>query len=111
MEGNQNLHLLLVRLFAFRIQSGPQNVKHRVIIVAQSCPTLRSYGLWPARVLFHGISQARKLKCVAISSCRDLPYRGIELIYFLHILHWRVDSLPVSHLGRQSYHITQQFPP
>ena len=110
MEGNQNLHSLLVRLFPFRIQSGPQNVKHRVIILSCSVVS-NSATLWTARVLFHGISQARKLKCVAISSCRDLPDRGTELIYFLHILHWRMDSLPVSHLGRQSYHITQQFPP
>ena len=45
MEGNQNLHSLLVRLFPFRIQSGPQNVKHRVIILSCSVVS-NSATLW-----------------------------------------------------------------
>ena len=35
--------------------------------VAQSCPTLRSYGLQPTRLLCHGIFQARVLEWVAIA--------------------------------------------
>ena len=46
---------------------------------------------------FHGISQARTLEWVAISFCRG----SVFLIQGLnsHLLHWQVDSLPLSHLG------------
>ena len=44
----------------------------------------------------HGIFQARILKWVAISSPRDLPDCGMEPV---SLLHWQVDSLPLSHLG------------
>ena len=47
--------------------------------VAQSCPTLcdlMDYSLPGSSV--HGISQARILEWVAISSSRDLPDPGIE---------------------------------
>ena len=43
----------------------------------------------------HGVSQARILKWVAISSSRDLPDSGIEPVSPA----WQVDSLPLSHLG------------
>ena len=39
----------------------------------------------------HGILQARILEWVAISFSRGL-----------HLLHWQVDSLPLSHLGSPS---------
>ena len=44
----------------------------------------------------HGISQARTLEWVAVSSCR-----GIFLTQGSnpHLLHWQVGSLAVSHLG------------
>ena len=41
------------------------------------------------------MSQARKLQRVAISSSRGLLTQGSNL----HLLHWQVDSLPVSHQG------------
>ena len=51
--------------------------KHSIVLmgshacsVAQSCPTLCNHGLWPARLLCHGISQARTLEKVAISFSR-----------------------------------------
>ena len=42
----------------------------------------------------HGVSQARILEWVAISFSRDLPDPGIPCL-----LHWQVDSLPLSHQG------------
>ena len=45
----------------------------------------------------HGIFQARILEWVAISSSRGIfSSRGN---YLLCLLHWQVDSLPLSHLG------------
>ena len=35
--------------------------------ITQLCPTLRSHGLQPTRLLCHGIFQARVLECVAIA--------------------------------------------
>jgi len=43
----------------------------------------------------HGISQARILEWVAIPPPGDLPDPGIEP----GVLHWQVDSLPLSHQG------------
>ena len=45
----------------------------------------------------HGISQPRILEWVAISFCRGSIFltQGLNS----HILHWPVDSLPLSHLG------------
>ena len=40
------------------------------VLVAQLCLTLQPHGLWPARILIHGISQARILEWVAISFSR-----------------------------------------
>ena len=59
----------------------------------QSCPALcdtLDFSLSGYSV--HGISQARILKWVAISSSRGSSQN-------LHLLHWQVDSLPLSHLG------------
>ena len=42
----------------------------------------------------HGISQARILEEVGISSSRALPDPGTEL----HLLHWQANSLSLSHL-------------
>ena len=43
----------------------------------------------------HGISQARILKWVSISSSGDLPTQGLNP----HLLHWQEASLQLSHLG------------
>ena len=47
----------------------------------------------------HGISQARILEQVAISFSRgsSQPRDGTHVL--LRLLHWQVDSLPLSHLG------------
>ena len=60
-------------------------------VCAQSLPTLcnpMDYSL-PGSSL-HGIFQAKILQWVAISYSRGT--------YLLHLLHWQVDSLPLSHL-------------
>ena len=62
---------------------------------AQSLPTLcnpMDYSL-PGSSL-HGIFQAKILQWVAISYSRGT--------YLLHLLHWQVDSLPLSHLETSS---------
>ena len=61
-EENQNLHSLLVRSFPFRIQSGPQSVKHWAIILSCSVTSnsLRPMDCSPPGSSVRGISQARK---------------------------------------------------
>ena len=51
----------------------------------------------------HGISQARILKWVAISSSRGLN------LSLLCLLHWQVDSLPACHLGSPNLWNSQDF--
>ena len=46
----------------------------------------------------HGISQARILERVTISSSRGLPTQGSDPRLF-YLLHWQAGSLPLSHLG------------
>ena len=46
----------------------------------------------------HGISQARILEWGAISSSRESHPQGSNPS-FLCLLHWQLDSLPLSHLG------------
>ena len=48
----------------------------------------------------YGIFQARILAWVAISSPRDVPKPGIGPVLPDHLLHWQVDSPPLSHQGR-----------
>ena len=52
----------------------------------------------------HGILQTRILEWVAISSSRDLPNLGRSNPDLLHLLHWKVNSLPLSHLGSPNHH-------
>ena len=79
--------------------------------VAQSCPTLcipmDDYS--PPGSCVHGVIQARILEWVAISSCRgSSPPR--HQTHILWLLHWQVDSLPLSHLGSPYYvHPTLDF--
>ena len=47
----------------------------------------------------HGISQARILEWVAISSSVDLPGPGLTP----GLLHWQAGSLPLSHLGLHDF--------
>ena len=47
----------------------------------------------------HGLSQARTLQWVAVPSSRGIfPTQGLNL----HLLHWQVGSLPLSHQGSLS---------
>ena len=52
--------------------------RRKKILVTQSCLTLWPHGLYPARLLSHGISQARILKWVAISFSRGSFPPGIK---------------------------------
>ena len=65
--------------------------------IAQSCPTLCDpMDCSPPGSSIHAILQARKLEWAAISFSRGIfPTQGSNS----HLLHWRVDSLPLSHLG------------
>ena len=58
----------------------------------QLCPTLcNTMYCGPPGSSVHGISQARILEWVVISSSRDLPDPGIKDL--LYLLCWQVDSL------------------
>ena len=65
--------------------------------VVQSCPTLCDPMDWsPSGCSVHGISQARILEWVTITSSRGSSRRRDQAYVSLH---WRVDSLPLNHLG------------
>ena len=55
-------------------------------------------GYSPPGSSVHGIFQARILEQIAISYSKDLPNPGIKLTFPAYLLHWQVDSLPLSHL-------------
>ena len=59
--------------------------------------SLQHYGVYsPPGSSVHGILQAGILEWIAISSSRRIfPTQGSNL----HLLHWQVDSLPLSHQG------------
>ena len=59
---------------------------------------LRPHGLYPPGSSVYGISKARILEWVAMSSSRDLPDPGIEPC-LLCLLHWQGGSLSLSHQG------------
>ena len=64
------------------------------------CPTLCDpMGSSPPGSSDHGILQAGILEWVAIFSSRGSPTQGSNP----HLLHWQVDSLPLSHLGSPKY--------
>ena len=68
-------------------------------LVFKMCPALcnpMDYSLLGSPVC--GISQARGLGQVAISSSRSLPEPGIES-GLLRLLHLQADSLPLCHVG------------
>ena len=77
-------------------------LKAEVCVCVHACSVasdvLRPHGLYPPGSSVHGISQARILEWVAISSSRDLPDQGIEPC-LLCLLHWQGCSLPLSHQG------------
>ena len=73
------------------------------VLIVQSCLTvLQPHGLQPTRLLclwdFPGKSTG--------VSCHFF-HQGIFSTQGLnpHLLHWQVDSLPLSHLGSQLYHL------
>ena len=72
---------------------------HSLCSAAQSCPTRHDPMVCSRPGSFvHGIFQARILKWVAFPPPGDLPDSGIKSAS-LRLLHWQVDSLPLSHLG------------
>ena len=69
-----------------------------VDLCVQSCLTLcNPMDYSPPGSSVHGIFKARILEEVAISFPGDLPNPGMELLSTC-LLHWQVDSLPLSHL-------------
>ena len=72
-----------------------------VCLVAQSCPSLCDHTDSSCQAPpVYGIFQARKLEQVVISSSGDLLNPGIK--HLLRLLHWKADSLPLSHMGSPS---------
>ena len=71
------------------------------VLVAQSCLTLQPHGLCsPPGSSVHGISQARILEWVAISSPQGI-FPTQELNSSLScFLYWLADSLPLAPLGK-----------
>ena len=72
-------------------------MKMHVCVCAQLCPTLWDTmdSCLPVSSI-HGISQARILEWVAISSSRVCSWPK-DKTYLLHLLHWRADSFPLCH--------------
>ena len=66
--------LLAVCIHLFRLLL--HNISHRDVL--SHIWLLRPHGLWPTRLLFHGIFQARLLEWGAISYSRDLSDWGIK---------------------------------
>ena len=64
-----------------------------VVLVSKSCPSLlQPHGWSPPGSSVHGISQARILEWVAISSAGNLPDPEMKLVSPT----WQADSLPLS---------------
>ena len=60
--------------------------------------SLGPYGSWPPGSSVRGMFQARILAWVTISYSRG-SFQPRDHTCFLYLLHWQVDSLPLSHLG------------
>ena len=73
-----------------------------VLIYVQLCDLMNFN---PPGSSVHGISQARILEWVAISSSRGFSPRGDQSHISCIFVHWQADSLPLSHLGSPWYHI------
>ena len=83
------------------------NISIECLCCAQACPTLCSpfdCGLSGSSV--HGILRARILEQVAISHFRGPSQPRNQNCCLLCLLHWKVDSLPLYHLGSPSYQYT-----
>ena len=78
------------------LQDRPWSSSRRLCSVAQWCLTLRPHGLQPTRLLCAWGSPGKN-NGVAISSSRGLTQGSYPCL--LTLLHWQVDSLPLSHLG------------
>ena len=65
------------------------------LVTKPSLTLLQSHGQWPAKLLYHGILQARMLEWIAISFSRGSSwYRDRTCVLCLQI-----DSLPLNHQG------------
>ena len=93
---------LFLSAFTFSLLSTATSaylMKVKVLVTQLCLDSLQGHGLWPPGSSVHGMVQARILEWVAIS-----PFQGIFPIQglnprLLSLLHWQVDSLPLSHLG------------
>ena len=71
---------------------------HACQVASIMSDSFQPYGLYPARLLVHGILQAGILEWVAF-----LPPGDVPTLHLLCLLHWQAGSLPlVPHLGRKT---------
>ena len=63
----------------------------------QSCVSLWPFGLCPARLLCHGVLQARILEWVARPSSRGSAWPRVQISVSSISLHWQADFLLLSH--------------
>ena len=75
-----------------------------VVVGAQSCLSLPPHGLWPTRLLCPWDSAAQNTGVGCHFLLQGIfPTQGSDP-HLLHLLHWQVDSLPLSHLGSINNH-------
>ena len=72
----------------------------RTCSVAQSCPTLQAHGLYVATQapLSMGFPRQEYRSRLPFPTQGDLPHQQSNLCLW-QLLHWQVDSLPLSHQG------------
>ena len=83
-------------------------IKWYACSVTQLCLTLcdlMDYS--PPGFFVHGIILARTLDCIATSFSRGSSLTQGLNAHLLRLLHWQVDSLPLSHLGSLKIQWTQ----
>ena len=84
----------------------------RLCAVAWSCLTLCDpVDSCPLGSSVHGILQVRILEWVAISSSTGIFPTQVWDLCLLHVLHWQVDSLLLSHLGSRLFSHAKKQPP
>ena len=73
-------------------------VRAHTCSVAQSCPTLQAHGLYVATQAPLGFPRQEYRSRLPFPTQGDLPHQQSNLCLW-QLLHWQVDSLPLSHQG------------
>ena len=95
------LKLEVVKGHVFISNMSQANTSMHACSVARWCLTLRFHGLWPTRLLAHGILQARALEWAAMPSSRGSS--GPRDRTRICLLHRQADSLPLVPPGKPQY--------